>query len=1101
MRILKIRLTNLNSLVGSWEFDLTGDAYTADGIFAITGPTGGGKTTILDAMCLALYGCTPRLKTISKSTNEIMHRQAAECSAEVEIEAAGGIYRCTWSQDRAYGKTEGALQTPHHEIADALTGKVLTTRKREVAKRVEELTGMDYDRFTRSVMLAQGDFAAFLNASPDERSPLLEQITGTEVYSRISVAVHQRRRDEQDKLKMLEAEGSGIALLPDEEMATLRKEEATLIQQTDALQGTIRLCRTGITWHQERTRIARVISETEREEADWAEDRAAAEEPLNRLQRGEAAAALEGTYRRVTTLREGEEKDKASLNGLETALPMHKKMIQEAEVAVLLQEKTLRDAQEQAEQAAPIIRNVRALDLQTGVAEDRLGELCREAEKADRDWREARNELKKGAEAGALAPASAKTTVWFLREHDIAGDPAAVSATLTVIAAQVTDAVPGDATQPLPVDAAPMSTVAEEEIGLLEKALNGVLWYADPDTLRTETAVSQDQITQLNRLVERLRDGADDDRQSAELTKHIHDKNEEATRHRAAREACTRERETQERLADQIEETVRLAARVRDLEEERSYLKTGEPCPLCGATDHPYIRDSATLPRASDEDLKRERAALTALRKKENTLLLTVARCESESKAAKEALAIIHEREEYREKVWKEGCRIWALDPDAADREVAVHAALTTADQTIKHYARAEKAIRVLKEYIQATHTLIRCCRQAIERFGAAETYAVRIAVQQTDLHQLREERKNLFGDASPDETEQQFARTIRKMEIVHKAAGEKHRKLVQEYAGLEGEAKTLRTAIQTQGVERKEAEQRFEGTVCSAGFFGEEDFAAALLAPDEAKALKDIRDNLERWQAGLAARHTAALKEAEVHRSSASPTKDEETLTEDLHALTTAEQEANTRRGEIRQQLRRQKEEEARYAEQQAKITEQQTETARWSELHVLIGSADGKKFRNFAQGLTFAVMIASANRQLQAMTDRYLLIQSPELPLELAVTDNYQGGTIRSTRNLSGGESFLVSLALALGLASMASGKIKVDSLFLDEGFGTLDADALEMALATLSSLRNQGKIIGVISHVPALNERIGTVIRIKKESGGRSTAKGPGVTRYGA
>lgn len=125
MRIRKIRLNNLNSLAGNWEFDFTGEAYTADGIFAITGPTGGGKTTILDAICLALYGCTPRLKTISKSTNEIMHRQAAECSAEVEIATAGGVYRCTWAQDRAHGRPDGALQTPHHEIADVLTGRFL----------------------------------------------------------------------------------------------------------------------------------------------------------------------------------------------------------------------------------------------------------------------------------------------------------------------------------------------------------------------------------------------------------------------------------------------------------------------------------------------------------------------------------------------------------------------------------------------------------------------------------------------------------------------------------------------------------------------------------------------------------------------------------------------------------------------------------------------------------------------------------------------------------------------------------------------------------------------------------------------------------------
>jgi len=139
---------------------------------------------------------------------------------------------------------------------------------------------------------------------------------------------------------------------------------------------------------------------------------------------------------------------------------------------------------------------------------------------------------------------------------------------------------------------------------------------------------------------------------------------------------------------------------------------------------------------------------------------------------------------------------------------------------------------------------------------------------------------------------------------------------------------------------------------------------------------------------------------------------------------------------------------------------------------------------------------MVSHANRQLEKMTDRYLLIRDDRQPLELNVVDNYQAGEIRSTRNLSGGESFIVSLTLALGLSKMASRKVRVDSLFLDEGFGTLDEETLETALETLSGLHQDGKLIGIISHVPALKERISTRIAILPRSGGKVFSRGPAV-----
>ncbi len=216
MQILQIRFKNLNSLVGEWEIDLTNSAFVSDGIFAITGPTGAGKTTVLDAICLALYGRTPRLNKITKSENEIMSRQTGDCFAEVTFRTQAGHYRCHWSQHRARKKPDGELQAPKHEIADADSGKIFESKIRGVTDEIKETTGMDFDRFTRSMLLAQGGFSAFLQATPNDRAPILEQITGTEIYSQLSIRVYEIRSTERKKLDTLQVTLEGMQLLTPE---------------------------------------------------------------------------------------------------------------------------------------------------------------------------------------------------------------------------------------------------------------------------------------------------------------------------------------------------------------------------------------------------------------------------------------------------------------------------------------------------------------------------------------------------------------------------------------------------------------------------------------------------------------------------------------------------------------------------------------------------------------------------------------------------------------------------------------------------------------------------------------------------------------------
>jgi DNA repair protein SbcC/Rad50 len=166
-----------------------------------------------------------------------------------------------------------------------------------------------------------------------------------------------------------------------------------------------------------------------------------------------------------------------------------------------------------------------------------------------------------------------------------------------------------------------------------------------------------------------------------------------------------------------------------------------------------------------------------------------------------------------------------------------------------------------------------------------------------------------------------------------------------------------------------------------------------------------------------------------------------------------------------------------------------QQNEYNRWNRLCTLIGSADGKKFSRFAQGLTLARLTELANRHLLQLSDRYSILKTPEKDLELQIIDGYQADVVRPMSTLSGGESFLVSLALALGLSDLASRKVQINSLFIDEGFGTLDADTLDVAISALENLQANGKSIGIISHVEALKERIGTQIQVSKQSGGSS------------
>jgi exonuclease SbcC len=234
MKILSLRLKNLNSLKGEWKIDFTAEPFRDNGLFAITGPTGAGKTTLLDAICLALYHRTPRMSSVSASANELMTRHTGDCLAEVEFEVKGARYRAFWSQRRARDKAGGALQAPKVELA-AADGTILTDKINEKLRETERLTGLDFERFTKSMLLAQGGFAAFLEANANQRAELLEELTGTDIYGQISQRVFEQTREVKRSLDQLRARAAGVELLGDEQRRELQLEAERLGDQDTRL--------------------------------------------------------------------------------------------------------------------------------------------------------------------------------------------------------------------------------------------------------------------------------------------------------------------------------------------------------------------------------------------------------------------------------------------------------------------------------------------------------------------------------------------------------------------------------------------------------------------------------------------------------------------------------------------------------------------------------------------------------------------------------------------------------------------------------------------------------------------------------------------------
>lgn len=371
------------------------------------------------------------------------------------------------------------------------------------------------------------------------------------------------------------------------------------------------------------------------------------------------------------------------------------------------------------------------------------------------------------------------------------------------------------------------------------------------------------------------------------------------------------------------------------------------------------------------------------------------------------------------------------------------------------------------------------------------------VSALQKAVNELITNRSTLFGDKNTDAAEKEWQEELQILEKKAQASEAELNRLKQQQTALIALIEKDSTQLETLQISQAQQEELFIARLKIVNITNEDEYRSKRLSRDEMAAIQQTADNLKQQAIELTSRlkqtsETLATEEAKQLTDQTS-----EELESAIANIQTNYELYNQRIGEIRGQLSSNQQALEQQQETITKRDKQLQITERYRRLHVLIGSSDGKKFRNFAQGLTFELVVKHANQQLRQMSDRYLLIRDNDAPLELNVIDNYQGGEIRTTKNLSGGESFVISLALALGLSKLSSNKVQVDSLFLDEGFGTLDEDSLQTALDALDSLQRDGKLIGVISHVGALKDRISLQIQVETLSGGVSKISGVGCS----
>lgn len=949
MKILAIRLKNLTSIEGTVEVDFTAEPLHSAGIFAISGPTGAGKSTLLDALCLALYDKAPRFATSVESVNladvgdnqinqsdvrNLLRRGTSDGYAEVDFLGIDGRrYRSRWSVRRTRNKISGSLQPQTLEVKELDTEKEFQGTKKELLIQLVELVGLTYEQFTRTVLLAQNDFATFLKSKGAAKAELLEKLTGTGVYSRISQEVYARNKAAQEEVTLIQNRMNVIELMPEEELLALQKEKELLAEKRV----------TGIKLLAEQNEQLNVVRSLKMQEDLWKKKQQEEQEEQARLKmlQGALASQEEGLVHFKAQweaiqpdLKKARQLD-VQIQSQQDSYTQSKQMLQSANKQVSEQEQKMRMATEQLQVSySSLNRLLNHVGIEEALQLEQVEEILRQEE----------NKLTAGV----------NTNEERLLRLNSFGYP-----------------------------------LLTEEQMKLQKELTRQQNIRQLTETQTKTKAE----------IERL------EKETTDCLKQL------------------TEQETALKVTQRLYENARMAVG-KDVKALRQQLQEGEACPVCGSTAHPYHQEQEVVD--------------TLFRSIEQEYNAAVANCQQINNRS-----IVLQRDWTHQKmvdgqIGEQLAALYKAGIDAGNEEQIQHRLTELAERILEYrnlyaeWQRSDEEIKKMRAHCEALRENVSLCRLAMQKVSSAKEQLLllqntasaeqkRFEVIEKALNVLRQERSQLLKGKSADEAEAVVAKREKELNLALEKARKEVEAVHNRLSGLQGEMKQITLAIGELQEQYKKIESPEQ-------------------LPEIIKKQQEENLNTERALSTMEAR-----------------------LLQQAKNKLTVEQIVK-------------------------ELAEKQTIAERWAKLNKLIGSADGAKFKVIAQSYTLNLLLLHANKHLSYLSKRYKLQQVPDT-LALQVIDCDMCDEIRTVYSLSGGESFLISLALALGLSSLSSNNLKVESLFIDEGFGSLDAESLRTAMEALEQLQMQGRKIGVISHVQEMSERISVQVQVHKKVNGKS------------